>query len=266
MDGTLLNSDGIITQENENALKRLKDEGVEILIASGRTDLMLKPFIRQLDLKGDIICCNGGLVKDISSGEVIYGKPVGKEAAAEVIGYCFHNALDFLIYTEDMIYSSRGNPRAARYEKLNAELEPELRAPIEYMDREKAPAVAEEGIFKILISSSAVGAIGTLSEHFSVNEQLSVVSSFSGVLDIMAADISKGAALKALSRRRNVDLDKVIAFGDNYNDLEMFEAVGMPIAVGNAVEEAKSAAKIVTCSNNEAGVARAIRKYILGEN
>jgi len=266
MDGTLLDSRGLLPQENEKALKRLKDFGVEVIIASGRTDLLLKPFIRQLGLTGDIICCNGGLVKDIGTGEILYGKPIDKEAALETIGYCFDNSLDFLMYTVDMVYSSRSNPRALKYEKKNSDLEPELRVPIGYIDPEDAPDVAETGIYKILISSSSEEVIARLAGHFSAEARLSAVSSSSDVLDIMADGISKGAAIKALSGRRGVDLDKVIAFGDNYNDLEMFETVGMPIAVGNAVEAARSAAKIVTCSNDEAGVAHAIRKYILEEN
>lgn len=266
MDGTVLDSMGLLTQENEKALKRLKDSGVEVIIASGRTDLMLKPFIRQLGLTGDIICCNGGLVKEIGTGEILYGKPIDKEAALETIGYCFDCSLDFLMYTAYMVYSSRSNPKAAKYEKKNSDLEPELRVPIEYIDPEDAPDVAESGIYKILISSSSEEVIGKLGEHFSAEARLSAVSSSSDVLDIMADGISKGAAIKALSRRRGVDLEKVIAFGDNYNDIEMFEAVGMPIAVGNAVERAKTAAKIVTRSNDEAGVAHAIRKYILEEN
>lgn len=266
MDGTLLDSKGLLPQENENALKRLKESGVEVIIASGRTDLLLKPFIKQLDLTGDIICCNGGLVKDIGTGEILYGKTIGREAALETIGYCLDNSLDFLAYTENMIYSNRSNPRALKYKDKNSRLEPELRAPIEYMGAEEAQGVAGTGIYKILISSSSQEVICQLAEHFSAKAELSAVSSSSDVLDIMAAGISKGAALKALSGKRGVDLEKVIAFGDNYNDLEMFEAVGMPIAVSNAVAAAKSAAKIVTHSNDEAGVAHAIKKYILEEN
>jgi len=89
------------------------------------------------------------------------------------------------------------------------------------------------------------------------------VSSAKGLLDIMAADISKGNALKTLSEKLKVDLDDVIVFGDNYNDMDMFKCAGMPIAMGNSVEDIKLQAKYITKSNNEAGIAFAINNYIL---
>lgn len=70
MDGTLLNSDGLISIENERALKKLQEIGIEVIIASGRTDLMMKSYIKQLKLKGHIICCNGGLVKKLKQGKL----------------------------------------------------------------------------------------------------------------------------------------------------------------------------------------------------
>ena len=60
-----------------------------------------------------------------------------------------------------------------------------------------------------------------------------------------------------------MNLENVIAFGDNYNDVEMLEAVGMPIAMGNAMEQIKSIAKFVTLSNDDDGIWYAIDNYIM---
>jgi HAD superfamily hydrolase (TIGR01484 family) len=65
MDGTLLDSKGLISAKNQEALKKLQDKGVEIIIASGRTDLMMKQYINQLNINGHIICCNGAIIKNI---------------------------------------------------------------------------------------------------------------------------------------------------------------------------------------------------------
>lgn len=65
MDGTLLNSEGLISIKNEIALKKLQDNGVEIIIASGRTELMMKQYINQLNISGHIIFCNGAIVKNV---------------------------------------------------------------------------------------------------------------------------------------------------------------------------------------------------------
>lgn len=263
MDGTLLNSKGFISDENESALKRLQNEGVEVMIASGRTDLMMKHYIKQLDLKGHIICCNGGLIKNLETGEVLYAKSIDKETVEETLSYCFTNGIDFLYYTLDMVFSNKNNPRAKKFEDINQTLSEELRTPIKYIEESILKNLDHTGVIKILINHEDLEKIKNLEKYFSQFDSLEVVSSYTGLLDIMASDISKGNALKILSEKLNVELSKVIAFGDNYNDLDMFQCVGMPIAVVNAVGDIKSAAKYITTSNNESGIAYAIHKFIL---
>jgi len=263
MDGTLLNSEGLISKENELALKNLEKKGVEIIIASGRTDLMMKSFIRQLKLRGHIICCNGGLVKKIETGEVVYSKAIDKDTADVIIKYCFENSVNFLVYTENRVYSNINNPRAKHFEDLNEKLPHDLHTPIEYIEYDYKYIFAEIDVFKILIVEKDEKRKDFYAHHFSEFTNLAVVSSAEGLLDICASNISKGSALKALSKKLSVNLDQVIAFGDNYNDLDMFEIVGLPIAMENAVQEIKSAAKFITCSNDKSGVAYAIYNIIL---
>lgn len=263
MDGTLLNSNGLISIENERALKKLQEKGIEVIIASGRTDLMMKSYIKQLELKGHIICCNGGLVKKIKTGEVVYKKPINKEIAKKVIKYGFENAVNFLVYTNDMVYSNRENQRAKYFENLNASLLQEFRIPINYIEHGDVDTLLEKDIFKVLIIEKDDERKDSIARHFSEMTELAVVTSAKGLLDIMASGVSKGSAIKKLSEKLKIDLKQVIAFGDNYNDLEMFNAVGFPVAMENAVEEIKSCSKYITRSNDESGVAYAIDNLIL---
>ena len=263
MDGTLLNSEGLISKENEIALKRLQGMGVEVIIASGRIDLMVKSFIKQLDLTGPIISCNGGLIRNIKTGEVIYSKLMDKITTKEILNYCINNNVDFLIYTAEMVYSNKNNPKAKAYEVLNKSLSQDLQIPITYIDNSIIEEVDVIDVLKILLVCEKHEEVISLEKHFSKYDSLTVVSSAKGLLDIMAADISKGNALKTLSQKLKVDLDDVIVFGDNYNDMDMFKCAGMPIAMGNSVEDIKLQAKYITKSNNEAGIAFAINNYIL---
>lgn len=263
MDGTLLNSDGLISIENERALKKLQEIGIEVIIASGRTDLMMKSYIKQLELKGHIICCNGGLVKKIETGEVVYKKPIEKITAEKVIKYCFENAVNFLVYTIDMVYSNRENQRAKFYENLNLSISQEFHIPIDYMEYVDVDKLLKKDIFKVLIIEKDDERKDSIARYFSEMTGLAVVTSAKGLLDIMASGVSKGSAIKKLSEELKIDLKQVIAFGDNYNDLEMFEAAGFPIAMENAVEEIKSCSKYITRSNDESGVADAIDNLIL---
>jgi len=263
MDGTLLNSEDAISKENEIALKELQQKGVEVIIASGRVDLMVKRFIKQLDLKGHVISCNGGLIRNIETGKILYSKLIDKEIVRGIIDYCMDSRIDFLMYTTSIVYSSRNNPRAEKYEGLNKVLSEDLQISIKYIDKESIEMVNELDTLKILLVCNNHEEVKLLEKKFSKYDSLTVVSSANCVLDIMASNTSKGKALKILSDMLAVDLNKVIAFGDNYNDIEMFQCVGMPIAVDNAVEAIKLQSKYVTKSNDESGIAYAINNFIL---
>lgn len=263
MDGTLLNSKGIISQENEKALKYLASKGLEVIIASGRVDLMVKSYIKQLSLRGYIIACNGGLIRNIGTGEIIYSKIMDKDTSKEIIFYCIQNNIDFLIYTTDLVYSNKNNPRAENYEDINKNLAKDLHIPIKYLDDAIIKNIYSIDVLKILLICEDQKEVKALEDKFSKIHDLTVVSSFNGLLDIMAPNVSKGNALKILSKKLDMDLSKVIAFGDNNNDLEMFQCVGMPIAMENAIDKIKLHAKHITKSNDESGVAYAINNLIL---
>lgn len=262
MDGTLLNSQGAISEENEAALKKLQDRGLEVIIASGRTDLMVKSFIKQLGLTGSVISSNGGLIRNIRTGEVLYSKLIEKSVVREILIYCEENKVDFLLYTLDMVYGNKRNPLMVKYENRNEELAENMKAPLAYL--QNISEIDNLDVLKVLlVCREQPERIVELEKYFSKNERITAVSSAVGLLDIMASNISKGNALKILAAKMDIDLNHIIAFGDNYNDAEMLKCVGMPIAVENAVEEIKPHAKHITKSNNESGIAYAIHNFIL---
>jgi len=83
------------------------------------------------------------------------------------------------------------------------------------------------------------------------------------VLDVLRAGVSKGVALAEWARRRGIRREEVMAIGDNWNDHDMLEFAGLPIVMGNSVEMLKSQGWTVTLSNDENGLAHAIRRYAL---
>ena len=265
MDGTLLNSDNVISKENEVALKKLQEMGLEVIIATGRVDLMVKVYIKQLDLKGPVISCNGGLIRNIETGEILYSKIMDKNTVKEIIDYCTNNNVNYIIYTAEIVYSSKNNPLGLRYENRNKLLSKETQVPIKYIDNDIIENINDIDALKVLLVCEKHEEILFLEKYFSKYDNLTAVSSATGLLDIMASNVSKGNALKILSEKLGVDLSEIIVFGDNYNDMEMLKCAGMPIAMENAVEEIKFAAKYITKSNNESGIAYAINNHILKE-
>lgn len=265
MDGTLLNSQNVISEKNELALKKLQENGVEIIIASGRTDLMVKAYIRQLGITGPVISSNGGLIRNVKTGEILYSKLIDKTVVREILSYCNRNNIDFLIYTFDRVYGNQGNPLMQKYEKRNQNYSEDIKIPLEYLNNINE-AAHNIDVLKILLVCEEHERILELEKYFSQNKKITAVSSAIGLLDIMASDISKGNALKTLAKKMNVNLNDVIAFGDNYNDMEMLKCVGMPIAVENSVEDIKLQARYITKSNNEDGIAYAINTFVLNNN
>lgn len=262
MDGTLLNSKKEVSQENIESLKKLQDAGIEVIIASGRPDDLLKSYIKQLNLNGHIICCNGGLVKNIKTGEILYSKIMNKSDVRKILERCFKDNLDFLVYTAHKIYSNDGNRIGERYRKLNESFDEDSKIPVNFVDDKLMDLIDNMDVLKVLLVCNNRAEVIPLEKHFSKYDSLTVVSSGETLLDIMASNISKGNALKILSEKLNIDLSKVIAFGDNYNDIEMLENVGMPIAMENAVDDVKAVARYVTKSCDESGIAYAIDNII----
>ena len=264
MDGTLLNSEGAISEENEVALKKLQKKGLEVIIASGRTDLMVKTFVKQLGLTGYVISSNGGLIRNIKTGEVLYSKLIEKSVVEEILSYCEENNIDYILYTLDTVYGNEGNPLMIKYENRNKDLPKNMKAPLEYL--QNISKIDNINVLKVLLVCREHERVIELEKHFSKNKKITAVSSSVGLLDIMSSNISKGNSLKILAEKMDIDLKHVIAFGDNYNDMEMLKYVGMPIAVENAVEDIKLQAKHITKSNNESGIAYAINNFILINN
>lgn len=263
MDGTLLNSQNSISPENERALKELQKEGVKVMVASGRVDLLLKPYLKQLEPEGYVISCNGALIRDTRTMETVYSHTMDGKAASNIVNHCKECGIDYFVYTADFVYSNKNNPRALRYENSNKELSRELQFPIRYLETGTEEELKDLEILKVLLICKDQQQVFSMQTVFSDFSDITAVSSASGLLDIMASHTSKGRALKTLAEQNGVGMEEIIAFGDNYNDMDMLEQAGLPIAMDNSVEELKRIAKYVTKSNDESGIAYAIRHYIL---
>lgn len=85
-------------------------------------------------------------------------------------------------------------------------------------------------------------------------------------VDIFPRGMNKGAALRMICEKKEIRKEETIAFGDQEPDIPMLEAAGAAIAMGNAIETLKERADFVTRTNNEAGIAYAVRQYLNGDD
>ncbi|WP_373898053.1 Cof-type HAD-IIB family hydrolase [Haloimpatiens sp. FM7315] len=262
LDGTLLNSDHEITEENKKAIATLIKNNFKVVFATGRVDLMVRRYFKEIKVNMPVISCNGALIRNLHTNKILYSKNINLEIAKKILNYCLENNIHFLVYTPNSIFYSENNPRIDMLTSLKKDAGKEIEFYLKPSD-DIHNHIEEIDVLKILMISDDSTIINNAFLEFKDNKDLTVVSSSKGLLDLMSSNINKGEALEILSKKMDIDLKKAIAFGDNYNDINMFEKVGFPIAVGNAEEPVKKKAKFVTLSNNESGVAYAIYEKIL---
>ncbi|VBB09838.1 cof protein [Lucifera butyrica] len=261
VDGTLLDSNSRLSEETVRAVQEMRQAGIELILATGRSDLFIKELVFRLGIAGPVICCNGGMIRDVGTGQVLFSRTIGRETARAVAEYCFTHRLDMLAYSYDFIYYSRGSDRVNLFHDFNARMPEEFRVPLREAARpEDLPL---DSVLKFFLWNADAVLKENMEAWHNREGELYLVQSMQGALDIMAQGISKGDALRYLAGQRGMSLDQIAVFGDNYNDVSMFQLAGCPIAVGNAEAVVKEAAKYITRSNDENGVAYAIRHYIL---
>lgn len=263
VDGTLLNSANHLTEETMLAVSQMQQTGVKLILSTGRSPLFIKELVARLNVDGPVICCNGGLIRHVGKGETLFSKKIRRETVLALATDFLDSGVDALMYSDEHIYYNRGSKRAQLYYRFNQEKEPEFRVPlIEITRAEDLP----DRIMKFFIWDVDAALAERMATIHNKQGDLYIVQSMKGSLDVMASGVSKGEALRFLEEQGQLCLKETAVFGDNYNDVSMFELAGLPIAMANGEAAAKQAAKFVTCSNDENGVAQAIRRYILDQS
>ena len=118
---------------------------------------------------------------------------------------------------------------------------------------------------KVLAFNPDLEKIERIGQELSTISSLAVSSSSRGNLEITHSDAQKGIALETIANQLHIDLQDVMALGDNLNDVSMLERVGYPVAMDNAMPEVKAIAKLVTDTNEHSGVGKAIMKVLTEE-
>ena len=259
LDGTLLNDQHEISEKNKKALARLKEEGCEVVLATGRSDLLIKEYIQELHLQIPVISCNGALIRNPMTKEIYKKEPMPADLVEKIIKICHEKKLIYMAYSSDFIYTIP-NERLAYFEMRNQQLDAQCQIPFKVS--QAVTEIAADEIYKVLIIENDQAQFQAIQRDFLSLEGLEVVQSSKGLLDLMAQGVSKKAGLAFLAGHFKITMDQIVAFGDNYNDMEMLKAAGKVITTANAVAEIKAIADYISLSNNESGVGHAIEQYL----
>lgn len=259
MDGTLLNSDKIITEKTKTALDFARAKGVKVVLASGRPIDGLRRYLEELNLVDTdeyVLSYNGCLVQETKTDAIIH--EVGLKGKDLKYIYDISTKLGVNIHA----FSSKQGlitPKNSKYTEFEARLN---NIDINIVDFNEIDS--EENIIKIMIiDEPEILDEAILKLPKEAYEKYNIVKSTPHFLEIINKNGNKGEGLRALAKHLNISKEEIIAVGDAGNDLEMIGYAGLGVAMENATEDVKKIANYQTTSNNDDGIVKVIEKYIV---
>ena len=267
IDGTLLNPQFQISENDLAAIRRAHGLGVEIVVATGRRHQFALPVARKLGVDLCLVSSNGAVTRSLT-GERFHRDLLPVETCREMC-VAMDEFRGHLVITFDK--ETKGTLVLEHLDDLGASIRRWLETNLEFIDFvipiEKAlvenPVQAMycgtiskmEQVQSALKASAVWGRVNVLKTEYPERDLCMV--------DVLNLGCSKGHALERWAQHRGIAREQVMAIGDNYNDVEMLEFAGVPVIMGNASEELRGRDWKVTLPNSESGVAAAIEEVVL---
>jgi Cof subfamily protein (haloacid dehalogenase superfamily) len=258
LDGTLLDDNSKIPHENLAAIKKALDIGVKVVLSSGRSPSAIRQFENELELisTGNFsIAFNGGVIYDTSTQTVFRELMLEKTLANSFISEINKYDTTILIYLNSQVTINReieGMDSYGQAHKLDIVIEKNLTS----IDRDISSLMIH-GENRLLLKIE-----NHLSNMF--NDKAHICFSHPEYLEIGNIKANKGVALKELATHLKIDMDDVIAVGNNHNDVSMIKEAAIGVAVANADHKLKDVSNYITkTTNNEGAIKEVIDKFIL---
>ena len=268
IDGTLLDSRWKLPEANRAAIAQATRHGIEVALVTGRRYDFALPVARQIEAPLTMIVSNGAIIR--ANGETCLRHLLPRETALRVLelmrdwrestAVIFDRPGKLQIMLESQ---NSKDPISEAYYSRNQEFIG-LANPLETCLTEDPIQVMFSGASAPMREAEGVLRRAPFAKEYSVAATVYENRNFS-MIDVLNPVCSKGASLAEWARLRGIAREEVLAIGDNHNDLEMLNFAGVPVVMGNAVEELKNFGWRETSSNDQAGVAAAIEQYALRE-
>ncbi|HEY5588124.1 MAG TPA: Cof-type HAD-IIB family hydrolase [Candidatus Paceibacterota bacterium] len=288
MDGTLLNDNKKISKENILAIKKAKQMGIKIVIASGRTIEGIEKYLEKLDLISDdnyCVVCSGAVVMNNTKEKVIQCKPLSYEEFKYIFNLVKKLHITLNMYSDERILIHSSN-YYSRFDAIANNL------PLEIMDFNSLDkdtlitkimlinedlSILEEmkALFpSIIVEDLSIQSkddynkelfddMSKLPAEFLEKFTVSKVTPFN--VEVMKKSTNKRSGLEKIAEQLQIKPQDIICIGDSGNDRQMIEYAGLGVAMGNAFPEIKKIADYVTFTNEDNGVAHVIDKFILNQ-
>jgi len=253
VDGTLLNSAHRVMPETAKWIRRLSEKDIPFVIVSARSPSGIYPILKRNRFECAMIAYSGALILD-EERNILYNRQIERQLAEKIEKFFVERAfnMSWCIYScDDWLSPDRSDPRIAREEQI-----------VEAQSREGTTADLPPGagVNKFLCICAPGTITGIEEEIKKAFPEVAVVKSSDILIEIMDKGISKADALERYCRHIGVLPQETVAFGDNYNDVEMLEAAGLSYVMGNAPEEILEMFPHHTADNDHEGIAQVLEQ------
>ena len=266
VDGTLINRQGDLTPATRSALQRAADAGIHVTLNTGRPLSESQALLKALPMMRYVVLCTGAEVRDLQTGETIARHGLTNEENRRL--YDLLSPLDGMIQIFNEFDGKLYN-RAWDLARADRFCPPNLAK----MCRETHVAVADLDAFMDGYTGTASKIHLFFPNH---EEKLKAAALLKGLpffvsesvpndIEVMPLGVDKGTGLSALAKYLKLTPSEVMAVGDGENDLAMLRYAGLSVAMGNACDTVKKTARVVTETNDEDGLAKAVERVLRGE-
>ena len=266
IDGTLLNPQFQISEEDLMALRRAHAAGIEIVLVTGRRHTFALPIAEQLGFDLWLISSNGAVTRSLA-GETFHRDMMPREVCRELCG-AMQEFRGNTVLTFDK--ETKGAIVLEHLDDLNASIRRWLEKNMAYIE---FVAPIENSLVSDPVQAMFCGSMARMSEALRALEGCGIGNRVTvlrteypnrdlSMIDVLNAGCSKGHALERWSVHRGFRREEVMAIGDNHNDVEMLEFAGYPVIMGNACEELRGRGWSVTLGNDRCGVAASVADVV----
>jgi len=255
IDGTLSNSKRKIAKETSEAIKNATDQGLLVVLCSGRNNEYVQNASQSANASSYIIACNGAEIYDYKNDVYIKKNIIDMDDINTIWDFCQRNNLGCILNSKHNRLCNK-NHFIEEEDKILIDNVKDIKKDVfqivvfgyEYKKMQELEKLIDSTVLKISNYSLSYLEKNCSSHHF--------------FFDITNHDTSKGIAIKELLNYLNLTKENAIGFGDHINDFDLFDAVGFKIAMGNSNPKLKEKADFVTLSNDEHGVAYFLNNFI----
>ena len=260
IDGTLSNSEKIISDKTKEILKRAQRAGKTVAIASGRSFAGIRHIADALEMKkngGYVLAFNGGAAMNQINGKVIFNQVLPEELKRVVYGLALEHQVGIMAYRDENQEMISGNG-------IDEYLEEDAKAcGLSIREAEDFLAALDYPVNKFLLSGDPEKMEQVeIAVKTTLAGKAGVYRSAPCFIEVVPEKVDKADGIERLLRHIGTTKEHVIAVGDSYNDTSMIRYAGLGVAMKNAVSEVKAAAGFITDSNDDDGIVRVIETFM----